>query len=112
MGLYKAYSPAGGTGVGATKLRETRPKIPERPSAEGFYCPARARAAHKIPVHEVQRDFPGLRCQPPARLRTQLFRLVRNAPKAEAAKRKGKARTYAHCTPWRMVPATAVSGSL
>ena len=40
-------------------------KNPERPSAEGFYCPARARAALKIPAHEVQRDFPGLRCQPP-----------------------------------------------
>ena len=30
------------------------PKIPERPSAEGFYCPARARA----PTREAQRDFP------------------------------------------------------
>ena len=30
------------------------PKIPERPSAEGFYCPARARA----PAREAQRDFP------------------------------------------------------
>lgn len=46
----------------STQLRWSgRLKIPERPSAEGFYCPARARA----PAHEVQRDFPGLRCQPP-----------------------------------------------
>ena len=30
------------------------PKIPERPSAEGFYCPARPRA----PAREAQRDFP------------------------------------------------------
>ena len=46
----------------STQLRWSgRLKIPERPSAEGFYCPARARA----PERPLQRDFPGLRCQPP-----------------------------------------------
>ena len=53
-----AHSP-GFSGMVYPTCRSGRLKIPEL--AEGFYCPARARA----PAHEVQRDFPGLRCQPP-----------------------------------------------
>ena len=111
MGLYKAYSPAGGTGVGATKLRETRPQNPGASFSGGILLP---RAGTRRPQKPGARSAEGFSwpAVPTARLRAQLFRLVRNAPKAEAAKRKGKARTYTHCTPWRMVPATAVSGSL
>ena len=51
-------TPAGKAGAEFAPGAVNPPKIPEL--AEGFYCPARARA----PAHEVQRDFNAPRRQP------------------------------------------------